>query len=204
MSPPGPPEKPGTGSFNTPAAYQERVLKLLSFVLLAIHNRALQHVNPATSTGEWQAGVLAGYVDEAKCLLDMVAAVAPNDMSRCVVIVLRAYFLLLNDDKRQAVAITEPIADLVGDNPLVLHLPIVWSIVGCARSLLEGANRTIAVERLQSAMEPIASRLGFSSEGSLIQQELMSVFHTKQRPARGGSAAGGAAPLSQDILLRQK
>lgn len=179
------------------------MLKILSFVLLSIHNRARPSRAPMVSTGEWRPNDLAGYVDEAKGLLDKGARVGPNDMSRCVVIVLQAYFLLLKDDRRRAVVITERLADVVGDNPLVLHLPIVWSMVGCVRALLESANRTIAVERLQSAMEPLASHLGFSSEGSMIEQELMSVFVPKQRPVRRGGVAG--APEAQDnILIRQK
>lgn len=219
MDPPGSANKTGL-STSKPAACQERVLNILSFVLLAIHNRSSSSdTDPAMATGEWDPKVMTEHVYEAKALLDKGSAGGgPNDISRCIVVVLQAYFLLLTDNRRQAIVITEPLADLVADNPLVLHLPIVWSLVGCVRVLLKGANRAIAVERLESAMEPLASHLGFSTDASFVEQELMSVFAGKPPPKRRGAttavtaaeaqaaaAARGVqdAPVSSDILMRQ-
>lgn len=211
IDPPGQPLDP---SMDEPIASQERVLKILSYVLLSIHERSVQSEDPSFGTNKWDADALAAHVDEAKGLLDKVAlngTPTPNDMSRCVVVVLQAYFLALKDDRRRAIVITEQLADLVGDNPLVLHLPIVWSMVWCMRALLESANRSIAVERLQSVMEPLETHLGFSSEESMVEQELMCVFLKKQRPqpvrgrASSGSGAATRAPLSREsLLMRQK
>lgn len=221
VEPPGSANRTGL-STSKPAACQERVLNILSFVLLAIHNRSSSsNPDPAMTTGGWDPKVMTEHVYEAKALLDKGSAGSgPNDISRCIVVVLQAYFLLLTDNRRQAIVITEPLADLVGDNPLVLHLPIVWSLVGCVRVLLKSANRSIAVERLESAMEPLASHLGFSTDASFVEQELMSVFAGKAVPTkrRGATtavtaaeaaaaaaargAAQDAAPVSSDVLMR--
>lgn len=201
--PPGPAVKPRSPSVSTAAGCQERVLNILSWVLLSIRNRASQSRGSAASTGEWDPNALARSLDEAISLLD--SRPSSNDMSRCIVVVLQAYFLLLKDDKRRAVMLTEPIADLVGDNPLVLHLPIVWSLMACVRALLGGANRTIAAERLQLAMEPLAPHLGSSSEESVVVQELLRVFN-KQKRGSVAAAAGSAGSLAAEgsMLLRQK
>lgn len=188
-------------------ASQERVLKILSFVLLAIHNRASPPRRggaDATSTGAWDPNVLVRHLDHAKLLLDNASG--PNDMALCMVVVLQAYFLLLRDNRHNAVLITEPIADLVADNPLVLHLPIVWTAVDCVKTLLENTNRMIAAERLESAMEPITARVVFASQESVVGRELMSVFE-KERGGGGDPARGvaGAGPHTADnILVRQK
>lgn len=216
VDPPGSVSKAGI-SPNNPTACQERVLNILSFVLLAIHNRSSgsnSAVDPAMSTGEWDPKAMTEHVYEAKALLDKGSAGGgPNDISRCIIVVLQAYFLLLTNNRRQAIVITEPLADLVADNPLVLHLPVVWSLVGCVRMLLKSANRTIAVERLQSAMEPLASHLGFSTDASLVEQELMSVFAGKpSNPKRRGAttavsaaaaAAAAAVQDSSDAMMRK-
>ncbi|CAM9317946.1 unnamed protein product, partial [Hapterophycus canaliculatus] len=212
VEPPGSANKAGIPSAKNPAACQARVLNILSYVLLAIHNHSSGRGSssplvaaggrrgPGTSTGEWNPKALTEHVYEAKALIDEGAVGGgPNDISRCIVVVLQAYFLLLTDSRRQAIVITEPLADLVADNPLVLHLPIVWSMVGCVRLLLDQANRAIAVERLQSAMEPLAAHLGFSTDASLVEQELMRVFEgkpmaaTKRRGATTAPSAAGAA-----------
>lgn len=224
VDPPGAANRTGL-STSKPAACQERVLNILSFVLLAIHNRSSSSdsEDPATATGEWDPKAMTEHVYEAKALLDKGSAGGgPNDISRCIVVVLQAYFLLLTDNRRQAIVITEPLADLVADNPLVLHLPIVWSLVGCVRVLLKSANRSIAVERLESAMEPLASHLGFSTDASFVEQELMGAFAGKSVPARrrgattavtaaeaaAAAAARGAqdvspVPMSSDVLMGQ-
>lgn len=163
-------------------ASQARVLKILSFVLLAIHNRAQAlsgAVESSVSTGPWNPVVLTPHVDQAKLIVD--GARGHNDMARCLVVVLQAYFMLLRDDRRRAVVITEPLADLVADNPLVLHLHVVWSAVSAVRALMESAARSIAVERLTSAMEPLALRMGTACQDSVIGRELMSVFQRKDR-----------------------
>ena len=179
--PPEPPEEPVGASLKTAVARQERVLRILSFVLLAIHDHAAPSADQTASTGPWDPDALSKSVDEAKLLLEKFAVAGHNEMSKCIVLVLEAYFvLLLKNDRVHAVMITEPLADLTGDNPTLLRLPIVWSMVGCVRTLLEGANRTIAVERLQSTMEPLASHVGFSSDESLIEKELMKVFRENQ------------------------
>lgn len=191
----------------SPVASQERVLKILSFVLLAIRNRVDPTTDPALSTGEWNPVALARHIDNAKVLLD--GASGPNDMAQCVVVVLQAYFLLLRDDRRKAVVITEPLTDLVADNPLVLHLPIVWVAISCVRALLDGAIRTIAVERLESAMEPLAPRLAFASQESVVGRELLRVFNKKKdRGARNGAGAGvglsSTTPTAESIFIRQR
>lgn len=196
---PGPAVKPGSPLFKSPAAYQERILKILSFVLFTIHNRSKTR-DQAIPTTDWDPPTLAALVDEAKVLFDKGTLAGPNDMTYCIVVVLQAYFLILSGDKRQAVMITEKVADLVVDNPFVLHLPIVWSMVGCVRALLVSANRAIAIERLQLAMEPLASHLSFSSEGSLVEQELMSVFGGQPRPRRGGGPSTVPAPENADMF----
>ncbi|CAM9675233.1 unnamed protein product [Ectocarpus fasciculatus] len=213
VKPPGSANRAGIPSSRNPAACQERVLNILSYVLLAIHNRSSRSnlaENPAMSTGDWDPKAMTEHVYEAKALLDKGSAGGgPNDISRCIVTVLQAYFLLLTNNRRQAIVITEPLADLVADNPLVLHLPIVWSLVGCVRVLLDGADRTIAVERLQSAMEPLANHLGFSTDESLVEQELMSVFEGKPGMAKrkgattapsAAAAAAASAAASQDLV----
>lgn len=211
MKPPGSSNRAGIPSSSNPAACQERVLNILSYVLLAIHNRSSRSNlagNPAMSTGDWDPKAMTEHIYEAKALLDKGSAGGgPNDISRCIVVVLQAYFLLLTNNRRQAIVITEPLADLVADNPLVLRLPIVWSLVGCVRVLLDGADRTIAVERLQSAMAPLANHLGFSTDESLVEQELMSVFNGKQgltkrkgaTTAPSAAAAAASAGASQDL-----
>ncbi|CAM9867124.1 unnamed protein product [Ectocarpus sp. 4 AP-2014] len=213
VKPPGSSNRAGIPSSSNPAACQERVLNILSYVLLAIHNRSSRSNlagNPAMSTGDWDPKAMTEHIYEAKALLDKGSAGGgPNDISRCIVVVLQAYFLLLTNNRRQAIVITEPLADLVADNPLVLHLPIVWSLVGCVRVLLDGADRTIAVERLQSAMAPLANHLGFSTDESLVEQELMSVFNGKQgltkrkgattAPSAAAAAAAASAAASQDL-----
>ena len=211
VEPPGPAKKPGSPTFNTTAAYQERVLRILSFVLLSIHNRSYRSQDPAFPTGNWSPKALAEYIREANALLDKAAPSGPNDMSRCVVMVLQAYFLFLSGDRTQAVVVAEKLVDLVADNPLVLQLTIVSSLVGSVRSLLECADRTIAVERLQSAMEPLSSRTGLTNGGSKIEKELTSTFVAKQRNSgRGGAAAASAAaaaaaqPSRESILAKQK
>lgn len=210
MDPPGPAKKPGSPTFNTIAAYQERVLRILSFVLLSIHNRSYRSQDPAFPTGNWSPKGLSEYIREANALLDKGAADGPNDMSRCVVMVLQAYFLLLSGDRTQAVVVAEKLVDLVADNPLVLHLAIVSSLVGSVRALLECANRTIAVERLHSAMEPFSARAGLSKGGSKIEKELTSTFVARQRNSNrggGGAAAAAAAanqPSRESILAKQK
>lgn len=221
VDPPGDVSKAGI-SPNNPTACQERVLNILSFVLLAIHNRSSSPkstADPAMSTGDWDLKAMTEHVYEAKALLDKAPS-GPNDISRCIVVVLQAYFLLLTNNRRQAIVIAEPLADLVADNPLVLHLPIVWSLVGCVRMLLKSASRSIAVERLQSAMEPLASH-GFSTDASLVEQELMGVFAGKPSTpkARGGAktavsaaeavasaaaAAVGDIPTSESDSLMRK
>ncbi|CAN0183931.1 unnamed protein product [Scytosiphon promiscuus] len=213
VEPPGSANKAGIPSAKNPAACQERVLNILSYVLLAIHNHsygsgssssaaaaAVAAVGMGTCTGEWNPKALTEHVYEAKALLDEGAVGGgPNDISRCIVVVLQAYFLLLTDSRRQAIVITEPLADLVTDNPLVLHVPIVWSLIGCVRVLLDQANRTIAVERLQTAMEPLAAHRGFSTNASLVEQELMRVFEgkptvtIKRKGATTALSAAGAA-----------
>lgn len=205
VDPPGPAKKPGSPTFNTTAAYQERVLRILSFVLLSIHNRSYRSQDPSFPTGNWSPKALAEYIREANALLDKAAPSGPNDMSRCVVMVLQAYFLFLSGDRTQAVVVAEKLVDLVADNPLVLHLTIVSSLVGSVRSLLECTNRTIAVERLQSAMEPLSSRAGLTT-GSKIEKELTSTFVAKQRNSgRGGaSAAAAAQPSRESVLAKQK
>lgn len=158
------------------------------------------------STGQWDPDALSKDVDEAKNLLDKFSMTGMNDMSKCIVMVLQAYFLLLlKSDRTGAVMITEPLVDLVADNPTILHLPILWSMLGCVRALLGSSNRTIAVERLQSAMDPLAARLGFSSDESLIEQELMRVF--QQEHVEQGSGIGIASlPMlpQSNIFLRSK
>lgn len=183
VDPPGTANKAGI-SPNNPTACQERVLNILSFVLLAIHNHSSSGsdstaADPAMSTGEWDPKAMTEHVYEAKALLDKGGPTGPNDMSRCIVVALQAYFLLLTNNRRQAIVVAEPLADLVADNPLVLHLPIVWSLIGCVRMLLKSASRTIAVERLQSAMAPLATHVRFSTGASLVEQELMGVFTGK-------------------------
>lgn len=213
--------KTGLSSSNNPAACQERILNILSFVLLAIHNRSSSSASDPgmMATGEWDPKAMTELVYEARALLDKGSAGGGrNDITKCIIVVLQAYFLLLTDNRRQAIVITEPLADLVADNPLVLHLPIVWSMVGCVRVLLQSANRTIAVERLESAMELLAAHLGFSTDGSYVEQELMSVFSGKPAPTkrRGATTAPSAAaaaaaanaaaaqdmPMSRDVLMR--
>lgn len=209
VDPPGPAKKPGSPTFNTTAAYQERVLSILSYVLLSIHNRSYRSQDPAFPTGNWSPKALAEYIREANALLDKAAGAGPNDMTRCVVMVLQAYFLLLSGDRTQAVVVAEKLVDLVADNPLVLRLAIVSSLVGSVRSLLECANRTIAVERLQSAMEPLSARAGLSNGASKIEKELTTTFVAKQRnSSRGGGGAAAAAaaaqPSRESILAKQK
>lgn len=199
--PPGPAVKPRSPAVSTPAACQERVLNILSWVLLSIHNRSGPSRSSATLTGEWDPNALAGNLEEASSLLDSWPS--PNDMSRCIVVVLQAYFLLLKDDRRRAVVLTEPIADLVADNPLVLHLPIVWSMMECVRALLNSANRTIAAERLQLAMEPLASHRGCSPEESVVVQELLRAFNKQKRGERGSAEATSPAAAG-NMLMRQK
>lgn len=199
--PPGPAVKSRSPPVSTPAACQERVLNILSWVLLSIHNRSGPSSSSATATGEWDPNALAGNLEEAYSLLDSWSS--PNDMSRCIVVVLQAYFLLLKDDRRRAVVLTEPIADLVADNPLVLHLPIVWSIMACVRALLISANRTIAAERLELAMEPLASHRGCPPEESVVVQELLRVFNKQKRGERGSAEATSPAAAGS-MLIRQQ
>lgn len=193
VDPPGPALSPSARA--SPVASQERVLEILSYVLLAIRNRADPTTDPSLSTGEWDPTGLARHMDNAKALLD--GAKVPNNMARCVVVVIQAYFLLLRGDRRSAVVITEPLADLVADNPLVLHLPIVWVAIACVRALLDGAVRTIAVDRLESAMEPLSARLAFASQESAIGRELLRVFAKKKD--RSASSVG-----SPSILIRAR
>lgn len=158
------------------------------------------------STGQWDPNALSKDVDEAKDLLDKFAMTGMNDMSKCIVMVLQAYFLLLKKNRTRAVMITEPLADLVADNPTILHLPILWSMLGCVRVLLRSSDRTIAIERLQSAMDPLVERLGFSTNESLIEQELMRVFQQKH-VEQGSSGVGmGSLPVpsQSNIFLRSK
>jgi len=192
-----PSAKTGLSSSNNPAACQERILNILSFVLLAIHNRSASSTSRDTgmgATGEWDP------------LLDKGSAGGGrNDITKCIIGVLQAYFLLLTDNRRQAIVITEPLADLVADNPLVLHLPVVWSMVGCVRVLLQGAGRQIAVERLESLL----AAHGFSTDASYVEQELMSVFSGKPVPTRrrgattAPSAAGAAAAAAAAAAVAQ-
>lgn len=198
---------------NPPAvACQDRLLRILSFVLLAIHNRADPScaASSSISTGPWDPNALARLVDQAKLLIDKTEV--PSDMARCIVVVLQAYFLLLQDDHRGAVVITEPLADLVADNPLVLYFPIVWSAVASVHALMESAVRTIAMERLGSAMEPRAARLASASQESVIGRELRSVFSKKGKSRIVAGAAGRAAVpeveenvnTAESLLLSQK
>lgn len=179
----------------SPAASQQRVLQILSYVWLAIHEQAATSVERAT---EWDPSALLMWLDEANRLLNDFNG--PNDMARCLVSTLKAYFLLLSGDCRGAVAIVEPLADLVSDNPLVLHLPVVWTAVLCVRTLLAEEARVVAVDRLKSAMEPLAPRLATMCEGCLVGRELMCVFKEGRAASRAPSRPGGRAGL----LLRQK
>lgn len=204
---PEPAGKPNGASLKTTSvARQERVLRILSFVLLSIHNRSLPRADPMLSTGPWEPNALSKDVDEAKDLLDKFSTTGMNDMSKCIVIVLQAYFLLLlKSDRTRAVMITEPLADLVADNPTILHLPILWSMLGCVRVLLLSADRMIAIERLQSAMDPLATRLGFATDESLIEQELMRVFQQKPVESPVVGIGMGSLPVpAQSIFLRSK
>lgn len=208
VDPPGPGYTAASAANLSTVASQERVLRILSYVLLTIHKQgqARAGVSPATPTGPWDPIALSRYVEEARVLLDTTGG--PNDIAKCIVVVLQAYFLLLKDERRQAVVITEDLSDFVADNPLVLRLPIVWSAVAAVQALLESAVRVIAVGRLRSAMEPLASRLSAGVEQSVIGQELLRVFKRKEserpRPPGESTIKIQTTRTADALLMRQK